>query len=192
MMGKNIPEGGLRERFTAIVAEENRIRVFRTRIKETISLALQSIQNPSYRLFRARQHLSYGLVTILLVMVLGGQSAWMRLVSEPGIPAFFGLILAFTNTLFSVEGLAALASYALVTVFFGFRFFNRYQKLLDRRAKEAAGEIEDALLSSWKAALEETAEDLKKETDILLSSIPAFYIETPLEDHRERYGTKTG
>lgn len=183
MMKENIPEG-LRKRFTAIVTKDNRVRLFRNRIKEITSVTVQTLQHPSYRFFRLRQHICYGLITILLLIVLGGESAWLHLVSEPGITGVFELVLSFTNTLFSAQGLAALTSYALVNIFFGFRFFNRYQKFLDRRAKDTAKELENALLSGWNAALEETVKDLEKETELLLSSIPAFYAETPAEDHR--------
>jgi GTP-binding protein EngB required for normal cell division len=183
MMTENIPEE-LRQRFTAIVMEDNRVKLFKNRIKETTSVAVQTLRHPSYRFFRLQQHIYYWLMTILLLIVLGGESARMRLVSEPGIAAGFELFLSFTNTLFSAEGLAALSSYALINIFFGFRFFNRYQKLLDRRAKEAVKELENALLSSWNAALEETVKDLEKETGLLLSSLSALYPETSAEDHR--------
>jgi GTPase Era involved in 16S rRNA processing len=181
MIKENIPEG-LRKRFIAILAEDNRVKRFRDRIKEITSAAVQTVQQPSYKFFRVRQNLCYGLITILLLIVLGGESAWSRLVSDPGIAALFELLLIFTNTLFSVEGLAALASYALINIFFGFRFFNQYQKLLNRSAKEAVNELESALLSCWNAALQEVTIDLKEGTERLISSIPDFYSETPLEN----------
>jgi len=183
MMKKNIPEA-LRKRFTAILMEDDRTRRFRTRSKETISIAFQTRQKPSYRFFKIRQRLCYGFITVLLVIVLGGETAWLRLFSEPGISSLFQMFLAFTNTLFSAEGLAALASYGLMNIFFGFRFFNRHQKFLNRLAQEAARELENALLAGWNAALKETAKDLEEEANLLLSSVSAFLVSPSTENHK--------
>ncbi|HDR14543.1 MAG TPA: hypothetical protein ENN79_03460 [Desulfobacteraceae bacterium] len=172
MMKENIPER-LRERVTEILVEEERIERLRIRAAEVAEITLESVQRPGYGLFRLRQRTCYGLITILLLIVLGGEAGWLRLISEPGMTSIFELILAFINTVFSAEGLAALASYALINIFLGFRFFRRYQKFLNRRAEDLVKALSKQFRSAWHTTIEETAGDLEQEADRLVQQITA-------------------
>jgi hypothetical protein len=65
------------------------------------------------------------------------------------------------HTLFSTKGLAALASYALLNLFLGFRFYRRYRKLLLRAGKKALGGLKITLGGIWEENLDDLLRDMQ-------------------------------
>ncbi len=180
MIRENIP-ADLREQVVGILDRDKRVNLFKSRIEEFTTVEVEAARDSGYRLFRLRQRLCYGSAAILLFIVLGGQTAWLELLHEPKLLSLLELLLAFVTTLFSVKGLAALASYALISIFFGFRFFRHHQKSLNRRAKETEKALESALLTIWNSELEEIAKDLEEKAHGVLLQATAFSAENPPE-----------
>jgi predicted GTPase len=104
--------------------------------------------------FKATQIFVYLLVLGLFLLTLGGESAWLRVLDEPGLNSLLRLTLSIFYSLFSAKGLAALLSYTLVNLFLGFRFFRRYRKLLRRSAERTTKILRKELEEIWNGKLD--------------------------------------
>jgi hypothetical protein len=65
------------------------------------------------------------------------------------------------HTLFSTRGLAALASFALLNLFLGFRFYRRYRRLLLRAGEKALRALRITLDGIWEETLEKLLRDME-------------------------------
>lgn len=81
---------------------------------------------------------------------------------NPGVGSILRLFVSLIHTLFSGKGLAALGSYALLNVFFGFRLYRRYGRLIDRAAEKVMDALKASLLDIWKGTLDDLENDLKE------------------------------
>ena len=73
-----------------------------------------------------------------------------------------GLLLAGIHNLFSPKGLAALASFALLNLFFAFRFYRRSRKLLGRVIAKILQSLNVELRKVWEAKLDSILDSLQE------------------------------
>jgi hypothetical protein len=104
--------------------------------------------------FKATQIFVYLLFLGLFLLTMGGESAWLRVLDEPGFNSLLRLTLSIFYSLFSAKGLAALLSYTLINLFLGFRFFRRYRKLLRRSAERTMKILRKELEEIWNGKLD--------------------------------------
>jgi GTPase Era involved in 16S rRNA processing len=153
-MYHSLPEP-FEEKTRQAIAPETLLDDLTDRFRQVFSFDLSEPKGAS-RLFVAGQRLSYGIVFLLFLLAIGGETAWHQLVETPGWQSIFHLMISMFHTLFSGRGLAALGSLALLYLFLGFRFFHRFRK----RRKKAADRVLDALATASGSAWQETLETM--------------------------------
>lgn len=109
---------------------------------------------PSFVGFRLVQYLVYLVLFLALLLALGGESAWRGLFYNMNMAGFAGLLSATIQNLFSPHGLAALGSYALVNLFFGWHSYRRAKKLLQRYSQKFIESLKFELGRIWERELE--------------------------------------
>jgi hypothetical protein len=116
----------------------------------------------SFRAFRGLQFLTYTLLFVLLLLAIGGETAWKDVVEHPGLTSLFYLLVSAVDTVFSARGLAALGSYALLNLFFAIYFLQRYRKILRRTTSHVKASLKGALGAVWEQELKAVSERLDK------------------------------
>jgi hypothetical protein len=132
---------------------------------------------PPFWGFRGLQLLTYALLFLFLLLVIGGEAAWRGVLEGPGITSVFHLLLASIHTLFSAKGLAALGSYALLNIFFATHFFHRYKKLMRRMTEKIAASLKVELGKVWEEELESVSgrlDRLRTDVESQISEISAL------------------
>jgi len=118
------------------------------------------------RFFVTGQRLTYGLVLLLFLLAVGGETAWRGALEAPGWVSIFDLTVSMIHTLFSETGLAALASMILIYFFLGLRFFHRFRKRRRKAAQKVLAALGIAAGSAWQETLEAMIERVDRlETD---------------------------
>lgn len=151
-----------RERMTGVLNTE---QMFAALGEEFFQLAARHTLNPprpDSRIFRVRQWMVYAIILLLLLFALGGREAWVTLRTEPGPGSFLGLITEMTQVLFSTRGLAALGSYILLNLLFGFRYYRIFRRRIDRAARKRLDLLESELVDIWADCLDRFIEDLDR------------------------------
>jgi len=175
------------ERLKHLIHRENLGPPFAEKVKETIHaearfdalgerflhavLSFVARPAPAFRLFKTYQTGIYALLFVFFLLAVGGQSAWLDVLGNPGPAKALKLLVTMIHTLFSTKGLAALASYALLNFFLGFRFYRRYRKLLLRAGEKALGALRITLSGIWEENLEELLRDLERLKEEMASRI---------------------
>jgi hypothetical protein len=129
---------------------------------------------PAFKLFKLSQNLTYLLLFAFLLLAVGGERAWLDFFANPGAGKALQLVVTMVHTLFSTKGLAALASYALLNLFLGFRFYRRYRNLLLRAGKKALGALKITLAGIWEETLEDLLGDLQGLKEEMASRLEAL------------------
>jgi len=93
---------------------------------------------------------------------------------DPGASSLFRLILSSINAVFSTKGLAALGSYGLLNLFFAFRFYRRYKKLLTSGVQRLIESLREELSNVWIQDLDGALEILKAFRADIHSQIGTF------------------
>ena len=117
---------------------------------------------PAFRLFKAFQWISYGVLLALLLIAVGGETAWLNVLEAFGLSSALQLLVSFINTLFGGKGLAALGSYVLLNLFLALRFYRRYGVLLNKSSQKAVDRLRQSLSNAWANSLEGIFRDLGK------------------------------
>jgi len=112
------------------------------------------IRNESFGWFKARQYTVYSIMFVLLLLALGGESAWSDVLKNPGWYYTGRLVTAMVAHVYSPVGLAALGSYILLLTIFGFRFYAGFRKSLLRRTRRMAEALKVELTEMWMEQLE--------------------------------------
>lgn len=147
--------------------------------------ASQTLQ-PSFRIFRAGQILTFATLTLCLFIALTGAGAWRTFLQDPGLGGALGLIAAAIEAVFSPKGLAALLSYTLINLFLSIRFYRRYnKKRRDERLKQRI-RLAETLGAVWAERLEQLAGRLKLLENETREHIDA--LESVLSDTRGKKG----
>ena len=122
------------------------------RLHEFLEMRLESSRVTRYAGFRVIQYAIYLILLLFLIVALGGE-AWSVFVAEPGWSSLGIVFLTVIGSLFSPYGLAALGSYILLHIFFGFRFYSRYKKMLQRHAQKFIDSLQYELEKVWEDEL---------------------------------------
>lgn len=131
-----------------------------------------SIQRlPSYRLFRGIQYITYLLLFFILLFALAGEGAWQKFYAHPGLASSLNFVITALYAIFSPRGLAALGSYVLINVFFGYRFYSRYKKLLKRNTEQLIHSFSHDVVALWKKEMESVSNDLQRLSDEVKGNI---------------------
>lgn len=151
----------LRSIIRDLLDTKRQMTALKTRLSEYVSLRIAGHVSPSFRLFKFFQFGVYGLLFAFFLFALGGQSAWLKVLDEPGLPSAIRLVLVMVTSLFSAKGLAALGSYALLNLFAAFRFYRSYCRRLEKRSDAAVRGLKEGLSSIWENELDEIVAQLR-------------------------------
>ena len=158
---QNLPSP-LQKRLTEIVDVTGAFDDLGERFSNVVAQHVLKPALPSFRLFKVVQSFTYLLLILLLLLVIGGEAAWQKVLTNPEAINIFRLFMSGIQTLFSAKGLAALLTYALLNLFFAFRFYRRYNKLVQRRAKKIMASLKAGLGEVWEERLELISDDLNR------------------------------
>lgn len=178
------------ERLSHAVHRESLALPFREKVKETVKaqarfdllgerfyhavLSFVARPAPSFRGFKVYQRMAYAILFAFLLLALGGQTAWLAFLHDPGAGKALQLLIAMIHTVFSTAGLAALGSYALLNLFLGFRFYRRYQRLLQKTARKMLNALRLALTKIWEETLDELLRDMEELKSEMASRLEAL------------------
>ena len=129
---------------------------------------------PAFRAFKFYQTLVYALLFVFFLLAVGGQSAWLEFLGDPGAGKALQLLVTMIHTLFSPGGLAALGSYALLNLLLGYRFYRRYRGLLRKVAQKTTEGLRLALFRIWEETLDEVVHDLEGLKSDMVSRLEAI------------------
>lgn len=123
-------------------------------------LAFTARPAPAFRWFKAYQGLAYAVLLALFLFALGGERAWLDFIANPGPSKALQVLITMIHAAFSTKGLAALGSYALLSLLLGFRFYRRYRRLLLRAGESTLAALRITLGALWEEALSELVSDV--------------------------------
>ena len=161
LLRKGIPSSFM-NRLEEILGEKDAGKDTDEKIKNIFQRCLTSSRTSSNLIFRGLQYAAYLFLFFLLLFALAGEGAWQKLFEHPGWPSIFNFLVAAIYTLFSLAGLAALGSYALINIFLGYRFYVRYKKLLEKRTVRLLDSFKKELVAFWEEKLDRTINSLTK------------------------------
>jgi len=150
----------------------------RSRLHYFLELWPERAGAPSFAAFRSLQYIAYFLLTLFLLLAIGGPEAWRAFLANPGWSALAGVLTAMIGNLFSPVGLAALGSYILLNLFFALRFYGRYKKLLQRHTQKFIESLKFELGKVWEGELDSIINQLKdhdRELEMQQSAIKSIH-----------------
>jgi len=161
ILRQNLPSP-FQKRLTEIVNVPGWFDDLGERFSNVVALHVVNPALPSFRVFKVLQFLTYLLLLLFFLLVIGGETAWQKVLADPEGMNILRLFILGIQTLFSSKGLAALLSYALLNLFFSFRFYRRYKKLLRRRAQKIMASLKVGLREVWEEKLDSILDDLNR------------------------------
>ncbi|MDY6987273.1 MAG: GTPase [Thermodesulfobacteriota bacterium] len=173
VLRENLPPS-LREPLDEMLDVSRRLEGIKQRLSRIVALRVVEPRFPSFWIFRSLQFLTYLLLLAVLLFAVGGETAWEAVLEQPGAASIFRLLLSTISTLFSTKGLAALGSFALLNLFFAFRFYGRYKKLSKGAAQNVIGILGKDLTKVWEEELESIVKDLDQFKAAVRSHISAI------------------
>jgi hypothetical protein len=173
ILRQNLP-ASFRERLTEILDVKKTSQDLEERLSHAVSLRASAPFLPSFFGFKALQALTYFLLFAFLLFAIGGETAWRGVLDDPGASSLFRLILSSVDTVFSTRGLAALGSYGLLNLFFAFRFYRRYKKLLGSATQRLIESLREELNGVWAQDLDRAVQILKGFRSEIQSQIGTF------------------
>lgn len=127
---------------------------------DAVALRVTSPPLPSFWGFKIRQYATFSLLLICFILALGGKAAWQNVAANPQSANILSLLLSMLYALFSAKGLAALLSYALLNLFFAFRFYRHHRRLLQHLTEKMMASLKLDLGSVWEDKLNAVQSDL--------------------------------
>lgn len=109
----------------------------------------------------AGQILVYALLILFLFIGLGGGQAWKGLISHPSPGSVLEVFFSAVETLFSLQGVAALVSFGLLMLGAGVRFYQAWRRKLQDWAQGQGRILTAELTGLWTAGLEEVEQNLE-------------------------------
>lgn len=109
----------------------------------------------------AGQILVYALLILFLLIGLGGGQAWKGLISHPGPGSVLEVFFSAVETLFSLQGVAALVSFGLLMLGAGVRFYQAWSRKLQDWARGQGRILTAELTGLWTAGLDEVKQNLE-------------------------------
>ncbi|OEU50990.1 MAG: hypothetical protein BA872_07745 [Desulfobacterales bacterium C00003060] len=161
ILRKNLPPS-FQERLEEILDVAKTFEDLEEQFSHVVAFHVAEPSLPCFRGFRALQFLTYLLLLVFFLLAIGGDTAWREVLDNPGGASLLRLVLSGINTLFSTKGLAALGSYALLNLFFAFRFCRRYRNLLQYAAQEIINSLKVQLYEVWEEKFVSILDDLNR------------------------------
>lgn len=124
------------------------------RLRTFLEMRFVNREPLSFRGFRVTQYVIYLLIFLFFLLGLAGDIAWRNLSHGFHSVGLIEIFFVATQRLFSPPGLAALGSYAVLNLFFGFRFYNRYKKLLQQRSQQIIESLKTEAGKIWEEELD--------------------------------------
>ncbi|HVO82790.1 MAG TPA: GTPase domain-containing protein [Syntrophobacteria bacterium] len=164
----------LQSRLETALDLPKRVGDLEERLSQTVMLRLTTSSSLSAWGFKARQYVAYLLLLAALFVAIGAETSWRETLADPGPQSALGLFLSAVRTVFSGQGIAALASYALLNLFVAFRFHARYRRLLHKRVEKTIEALATTLLQIWSETLDEidaTVKELRSEIHAEIAAV---------------------
>jgi energy-coupling factor transporter ATP-binding protein EcfA2 len=158
LMRQGIPSS-LTDRLEKMVGSVYYGKDIHERVQQMITSHLESYKNPAV-VFRTIQYGSYLFLFLLVVFAMAGEEAWRRFFEQPGMNTFVNFLLASLYALFTPRGLAAIATYAFINIFFGYRFYVRYRKMVEKNAEKTVASLQTELNMLWEEELDRVHNEL--------------------------------
>ena len=143
----------LRRQVQTLVAADELLKDLQNRLTQAATLNLAGSGGTRLWGFKGIQMITYFFLWVCFIAAVGGASAWRATWETPGLQSIFQLILAGLGTLFSSKGLAALASFGILNIYLGVRFYQRYLRRLQKRSQRRVTVLQAELLKIWKDEL---------------------------------------
>ena len=161
-----------------VLDPKNHWEELKSRLNSFVEMWFARAETPSSVGFRSVQYIAYGFLLVLLILALGGESAWRSFSTDPGWSGLGIVVASIVQHLFSPVGLAALGSYMLLNLFFAFRFYARFKKLLQRHTQKFIESLKFELTRVWEEELDAIIQQLKdydEELDARMSAIALLH-----------------
>jgi hypothetical protein len=173
ILRQNLP-ASFRQRVEEILEVPKSFEALGQHFFDAVALRVASPPLPSFWGFKIRQYLAYSLLLIFFLLAVGGKTAWQDVVTNPEGSTILNLLISITYALFSTKGLAALVSYALLNLFFAFRFYRHHRNLLQRVTQKIIASLKADLGSVWEDKLNAILADLDQFRTDIRSQITAL------------------
>jgi GTP-binding protein EngB required for normal cell division len=147
------------DRLENMVGSADKAEDIHEKVHNIISTRVTSQKNPAF-VFKALQYGAYLFLFLLLVFAMAGEEAWRKYFEQPGLTTLINFLLTSLYTLFSPRGLAAVATYALINIFFGYRFYVCFRKIVAKRAEKAIASLQTELNMLWEEELDRIHNEL--------------------------------
>lgn len=105
--------------------------------------------------FTGAQYIVYIALFFILILSLGDRETLRNLIDTPGGRSIADFFITVFYTLFSSRGIAAIGTYLILNLFFGFRFHAWSRRYCEKKAAAAGREFEEAAARMWEERLVE-------------------------------------
>lgn len=153
VLRENLPSA-FRDRLEEILDVTSTLQELREGFSNSVSLSMVQPLLPSFWGFRVFQLLTYFSLLAFFLFAIGGETAWRGVLNHPGGPSILNLVLSCVHNIFSVKGLAALGSFAMLNLLFALRFYRRYSKLLRHAGIKIIESLKTELGKAWEETLD--------------------------------------
>lgn len=125
-------------------------------------------------LYTLWQRIVYAVPLLMFLLVLPGEEAWKSFFDNPGFFAGLRTAAFMAVSLFTSRGLAAMASLILVSLFLGWHFYRRSDRMIALRAQGVAGIMRDELKRLVQEAVVTQGTDVDRLRGSVRSSLSAM------------------
>ncbi|HOO90280.1 MAG TPA: 50S ribosome-binding GTPase [Syntrophales bacterium] len=153
-----------------ILKPEYRTRIFEEKLDKQANSRLTSSHSDRHILFQTGQYIVYLFLLSGLIVALAGKTAWQDLFANPSLNHMLNFIFTAFFNLFSPAGLAALGSYALINLLFGFWFYRRYRRLVERKTSRIIKSFVENTGRQWRESIGHTSAALKEYDQALVAT----------------------
>jgi hypothetical protein len=175
ILRQNLP-ASFRRRVQGILEVPKSFDALGQQFFDAVALRVASPPLPSFWGFKIRQYLTYSLLLFFFLLAVGGKTAWQDVVANPQSSSVLSLLLSIIYTLFSAKGLAALVSFALLNLFFAFRFYRHHRHLLQNVTQKIIASLKADLRGLWEEKLNAILTDLNQFRADIQSQITALSV----------------
>ncbi|MBW1721452.1 MAG: 50S ribosome-binding GTPase [Deltaproteobacteria bacterium] len=155
---------GLPSPYGRLKSDTVRASIRAEKLEEILSQEADSLTSdppiPSFRLLWFIQWVCRLILFLFLLFAVGG-NAWHQALKEPGPASIIGLLITLIQNLFSSQGLAALATYALLNLLLSIRIYTRYAVKLRRHGEELRERFKIFLRKAWGDEVRDLFEGMK-------------------------------
>lgn len=177
MLSHGLP-AAFKERIELVLDSRSHWDNLVNRLNYSVQMWLASSRVPAFGAFQSVQYLTYFLLTVFFLLAIGGEPAWQGLIANPSWAGLARLTTRMIQNLFSPIGLAGLGSFVVLNLFFAFRFYSRFKKLLQRHTQKFIESLKLELQRVWEGELDSVILQLKdydRELEENMSAIESLH-----------------